>query len=441
MKDINIDLAGEYLIKEKSEKPLLNEYENPTWMHYKIFGLSWAGWGFDFYDLILFTFLIIPIGLELHLSTLMLSYALSASIIAAAVGGVIFGVLSDKYGRKPVLQWTIIIYCLGTLLCAFSNSLETLIIFRIVTGLGVGGEWATGQTYVNETFPARLRGKFGALLQTGNPVGFIMAAIVGGILAPVIGWREAFIVSVFPALFVIIIRRKIPESDLWLKNKLNKNKIIIKQSLIIKRNEFISLFFKPYRKLFLKVLLLAILGSSAYWFTYARLPTYLQQQNISIAKSSVWIIVNQVGGIIGLLSFGYIADRFGRRPAFSGFAIAMAVGLVMISLFWNNIANYPPLIYIFMFIIDIGTGIYGGYGPLVSELFPTDIRNTAMGSGFNIARGTQFFTPILIALIAINNGLGSGLFIGSIFALSVAIFIWTFPETKAIKLENLEKTP
>ena len=143
---------------------LLNQYERPTRTHYKIFGLSWAGWVFDFYDLILFTFLIIPIGAELHLSNLMLSYALSASIIAAAIGGVVFGVLSDKYGRKVVLQWTIIIYSVGTLLCAFSTSLETLIIFRIITGLGVGGEWATGQTYVNETFPAKLRGRFGALL-------------------------------------------------------------------------------------------------------------------------------------------------------------------------------------------------------------------------------------------------------------------------------------
>ena len=439
MKARSADLASEHPINEERKKSLLNQYENPTSTHYKIFGLSWAGWVFDFYDLILFTFLIIPIGLELHLSTLMLSYALSASIIAAAVGGVVFGVLSDKYGRKPVLQWTIIIYCIGTLLCAFSNSIETLIIFRIITGLGVGGEWATRQTYVNETFPSRLRGKFGALLQTGNPVGFIMAAIVGGFLAPIIGWREAFLVSVFPAVLVILIRRKIPESDLWLKNKINADKTVIKQSLINKRNEFITLFFKPYRKIFLKALLLAILGSSAYWFTYSWLPTYLQSQNISIAKSSIWIIVNQIGGIIGLLSFGVVADRFGRRPAFSGFAMLMAVGLVMISLFWNDIANYPPLIFVFMFIVGLGTGIYGGYGPLVSELFPTEIRNTAVGSGFNIARGTQFITPILIALIATSYGLGSGIFLGSIFALSVAIFIWTFPETKAIELETLEK--
>ncbi|MGZ7068287.1 MAG: MFS transporter, partial [Methanobacterium sp.] len=334
---------------------LLNQYEKPTGVHYKIFGLSWVGWVFDFYDLILFTFLIIPIGQELHLSNLMLSYALSASIIAAAFGGVLFGVLSDKYGRKSVLQLTIIIYSIGTFLCAFSTSLETLILFRIITGLGVGGEWATGQTYLNETFPAKLRGIFGVFLQTGNPIGLILASIVGGLLAPIIGWREAFLISVLPAFLVIIIRRKIPESDLWIKNK-----NAVKETLKNKRNEFISLFLKPYRKIFLMALILAILGSSAYWFTYSWLPTYLQGLNLSISTSAMWIIVNQLGGVLGLISFGYVADRFGRRPAFSSYALAMSFGLVMITLFWSSIAAYPSLIFVFMFIIGIGTGIYGG---------------------------------------------------------------------------------
>ncbi|MGZ7047729.1 MAG: MFS transporter, partial [Methanobacterium sp.] len=152
---------------------------------------------------------------------------------------------------------------------------------------------------------------------------------------------------------------------------------------------------------------------------------------------AMWIIVNQVGGILGLLSFGYVAG-FGRRPAFSSYALAMSLGLVMITLFWSSIASYPSLIFVFMFIIGIGTGIYGGFGPLVSELFPTRIRGTAMGSSFNLARGSQFLTPILIALIGAQYGLGSGIFLGSIFALSVAIFIWTFPETKAIELQKLE---
>jgi Arabinose efflux permease len=411
---------------------LLNQYEKPGKIHYRIFGLSWAGWVFDFYDLILFTFLIIPIGQELHLSNLMLSYALSASIIAAAVGGVLFGVLSDKYGRKIVLQLTIIIYSIGTFLCAFSTSLEMLIIFRIITGIGVGGEWATGQTYVNETFPAKLRGKAGALLQTGNPVGLILASVVGGLLVPIIGWREAFLISVLPAAIVILIRRKIPESDLWILNRSNGMKSSIKS----KKNEFITLFLKPYRKPFLMALTLAILGSSAYWFTYSWLPTYLQEKILSVAKSAMWIIVNQVGGILGLLSFGYVADRFGRRPAFSLFALTMASGLVMITIFWDHIGTYPSMIFVFMFIIGIGTGIYGGFGPLVSELFPTRLRSSAMGSSFNLARGTQFLTPILIALIAAQYGLGSGIFLGAIFALSVAIFIWAFPETKAIELEK-----
>lgn len=417
---------------------LLNQHKKLNSIHYKIFGISWAGWVFDFYDLILFTFLIIPIGHELKLSTIMLSYALSASILAAAIGGVIFGVLADKYGRKPVLQWTIVIYSIGTFLCAFSANLETLILFRIITGLGVGGEWATGQTYVNETFPANLRGKFGSLLQTGNPVGFILAALVGGFLAPVIGWREAFFVSVIPAILVIFIRRKIPESDVWIMNSVNSGKNRVKKTLLNKKNQFFELFTKRYRKLFFKALILAILGSSAYWFTYSWLPTYLLQQNISISKSALWIIVNQVGGIIGLLIFGFIADRLGRRPAFSIFATTMAFGLIMITIFWTNIQAYPPLIFIFMFIIGIGTGIYGGYGPIVSELFPTEIRSTALGAGFNLARGTQFLTPIILAGIAIYYGLGSGIFLGSIFALSVAIFIWTFPETKGIELESLE---
>jgi len=139
-------------------KLMLNQLESPTKDHYKILGLSWAGWVFDFYDLILFTFLVIPIGKELHLCNLMLSYALGISLLATAVGGVIFGILSDKYGRKTVLQWTVLIYSAGTLLCGFATSLKTLILFRIITGLGVGGEWATGQTYIGETFPAKFRG-------------------------------------------------------------------------------------------------------------------------------------------------------------------------------------------------------------------------------------------------------------------------------------------
>ncbi|TRZ66190.1 MFS transporter, partial [bacterium] len=133
---------------------LLNEYEKPSKQHFKILFMSWAGWVFDFYDLILYTFLMIPIKAELGLTDVEVSLVLGASLAATAIGGVIFGVLSDKFGRKTVLQWTILTYSIGTFLCGFSYGVVMLLIFRIITGLGVGGEWGTGQTYIGETFPA-----------------------------------------------------------------------------------------------------------------------------------------------------------------------------------------------------------------------------------------------------------------------------------------------
>ena len=188
----------------------LNEYEKPIKEHFKIFFMSWSGWVFDFYDLTLFTFLLIPIGKELNLDNITLSYVLGASLAATAIGGIIFGFLSDYFGRKKVLQWTILIYSAGTFLCGFSNSVALLLIFRIITGLGVGGEWATGQTYIGETFPKKMRGRYGSFMQTGAPIGMAFASLIGGLLAPEIGWRLCFYISVLPALLVIYIRKKLP---------------------------------------------------------------------------------------------------------------------------------------------------------------------------------------------------------------------------------------
>ncbi|MGZ7116670.1 MAG: MFS transporter [Methanobacterium sp.] len=422
-------------------KLLLNQYKHPTREHYKILGLSWAGWVFDFYDLILFTFLVIPIGQELHLSNLMLSYAVGISLAATALGGVIFGILSDKYGRKAVLQWTIVIYSIGTFLCGFSTSIETLILFRIITGLGVGGEWATGQTYIGETFPAKLRGRFGSMMQTGAPVGIILASIVGGFLAPVIGWRESFFISVLPALMVIFIRRSLPESDVWLKKQSQSIKKEFKSLMNqIKESKFIMLFSREYRKTFLLSLILAVFGMSAYWFTYSWMPDYLySERHFSLAKSASWIIVTQIGGFTGYLSFGFVADWIGRRPTYTIYAVLMALGLVMITAFWNIVVVYPAVILSFMFLVGFGTGFFGGYGALFSELFPTKIRNSASGSAFNLARGVQFFTPVIIALIATKYSLSAGILLAAIFALLTGIWIWTLPETKGRELSDLEK--
>ncbi len=418
-------------------KLLLNQYQKPVRVHYKILGLSWAGWVFDFYDLILFTFLIIPIGTELHLSQLTLSYALGGSLAATALGGVIFGILSDRYGRRTVLQLTIIIYSLGTFLCGLANSLETLILFRIITGLGVGGEWATGQTYIGETFPPKLRARYGSFMQTGAPLGILLASVVGGFLAPSIGWRVCFFLSMVPAFLVIFIRRGLPESDLWLLKKENARKASNAMGSAI--SQFLALFSPEYRRMFLLALVLAILGLSAYWFTYSWMPDYLYlERHFSLTKSALWIIITQLGGFLGYFSFGFVADRWGRRPAFTIYTGLMALGLVMITILWDYVVGYPLIILGFMFLVGFGTGFFGGFGPLFSEVFPTSVRNTATGSAFNLGRGVQFFTPVIIALIAQSYNLSAGIFLAAIFALATGIWIWTFPETRGRDLDELE---
>ena len=411
---------------------LMNEKTKLDKDHYMIFGLSWAGWVFDFYDLVLFTFLISELQSSLNINAEMLSLCLGLSLFATGLGGIIFGALGDKYGRKKVLEWTILIYSIGTLLCAFSWSFYSLVLFRFITGLGVGGEWATGQIYINETFPDNLRAKYGAFMQSGAPVGVILASIVGGLVSPVIGWRMTFLISIIPAFIVILIRRYLKESDVWIQNKdeyVNKNIF----------QEFKQLVSKEYRKIFLMSLILCIFGMSAYWFTYSWLPTYLaQERGLALVSTSLGIILIQCGDFIGYTTFGYVSERLGRRPAFTIYSFTMALGISMITIFWNQINEIHNLILVFMFLTGFGTGFFGGFGALFSELFPTKIRNTGVGTVFNLARGIQFVTPVVITVVGAYLDLSYGIAIAAIFAMLCGIWIWVFPETKGTVLNELD---
>ncbi len=417
--------------------PLLNEATHITPVHRRILVMSWAGWVFDFYDLILFTFLMIPIAAEYHFTNLQMSYILGASLAATAIGGLIFGILSDRFGRKITLQWTILTYSVGTALSGLAGSFWLLMVFRIMTGLGVGGEWGTGQTYIGETFPAQVRGRYCALMQTGAPLGIALASIIGGLLMPTIGWRACFYVSLLPALMVLYIRKRLPESDLWLQRK---NMHVQGASSLLKRgsrslNLVLELFSDQNRKYFLLGLVLAIFDMSAYWLTYSWMPGYLHtERHFTLTKSAFWILVTQTGGFLGYLLFGFVADRLGRRPAYSIYSVIMALGLVMVTIFWDTIAYMPPVILGFMFMVGFGTGMFGGFGSLFSEIFPTSIRSTAMGSAFNLARGIQFLTPVMITVIAVRFGLGGGISLAALFALLTGAWIWTFPETRGRKL-------
>jgi MFS family permease len=178
----------------------------------------------------------------------------------------------------------------------------------------VGGEWATGQTFIGETFPAKLRGRYGSLMQTGAPLGILLASLVEGFLAPNIGWRESFFISIVPAFLVIYIRKGLPESDVWLEKAKSRSEKFSKGFSSVKSQleDVISI---KNRRMFLLALVSAILGLSAYWFTYSWLPDYsYPERHFSLTKSALWIVITQIGGLIGYLSFGFVADRLAVDP-------------------------------------------------------------------------------------------------------------------------------
>jgi MFS family permease len=398
--------------------------------------MCWAGWLFDFYDLMLFSFLLVPIRRTLGLGEVSLSFLLGASLAATAVGGILFGYLADRFGRKSVLSWTILVYSAGTFLCGMAGSLAALLAFRVITGLGVGGEWATGQTLVGETFPAKMRARFAAVMQTGAPLGIALAALVGAFAAPAFsswlgadwGWRACFFVSVLPSLLVVLIRRSMPESDVWLAGRAAERPK--------ERGRVAEILATPaLRRVFLLGLALALSGMSAYWFTYSWLPKYLYDQlGFSMAKSGIWILVTQAGGLIGYLTFGVVADRLGRRIAYSGYSLIWAAGLLAVTWFWSAIAAWPWLTLCFMFLVGLGTGNFSGYGPIFTEIFPTRVRSTAMGAAFNLARGIQFFTPLVITQVAVRHGLAGGISLAAFFAVFTGAWVWVLPETRGTRV-------
>lgn len=414
----------------------LNECEKPTRTHYVILGMSWAGWLFDFYDLMLFSFLLIPIRRTLALSDASASLLLGASLAATAAGGIVFGYLADRFGRKVVLSWTILIYSIGTFMCGFAAGVWWLLCFRTITGLGVGGEWATGQTLIGETFPARMRARFAAVMQTGAPLGIALASIVGGFVEPALAkafgedmaWRMCFFISVLPALLVVVIRRYMPESDIWLSRQQRAERA--------QEGRLHDLFFTPeLRRLFWLSLVLAVTGMSAYWFTYSWLPSYLYEKlGLSMARSGLWMLATQLGGFLGYIGFGVVADWRGRRAAYTGFSVVWAVGLLAITWFWSTIAVWPWLTLLFMFMVGVGTGNFSGFGPIFSEIFPTKVRNTAMGTAFNLGRGVQFFTPLVITVVAGSYGLGGGISLAAFFAIFSGAWVWVLPETRGTRI-------
>ncbi len=408
---------------------ILMNGDKPERFPVRVWLISFLGWTFDFYDLILISFLLIPIGRDLRLSTSEEAVILGVALGASGIGGILFGYLSDRYGRKRVMTWTIGLYSLGTALSAVSVGPLSLLVFRLITGLGVGGEWAVGHALVQEASPRHMRGRAAAFLQAGEPLGVGMAAVMGLLVTPLIGWRWIFVVSSASAVLAFVARRHLPESRLWTHQK--DEQLSPGAALVwIKRHGFLSPLWKGW--------VLGVFKLGTYWTCYVWLPRFLQDQfHQPVGRSAVWILTAQSGQLAGMLLFGFAADRYGRRQAYTVYSLLTASAIYALAFHWESLLPVPSLFWTVMFAMGVGSGCTAGFGALLAELFPTQVRNFAMGTAYNCARGVQFFAPIVVSSFVIRYGVRGGLGVPLFLALATAAWVWALPETRRRDLARI----
>src|SRR5262245_17988852 len=413
---------------------LLSDSREILPIHRKILAFTFVGWIFDFYDLLLLTFVVSSTALvrDLALSGRETGVLLGTALGFTAVGGLIGGALADRYGRKPLLMITILVYRSGTLASGTAIGFWSLLVARAVTGIGVGGEWAVAHALVGETVPPHVRGRYGSYLQSGSAFARFFATMVGNLLAPWIGWRLAFMLSAAPALIVVFIRSQMPESDVWLLEK-------SKESSLGARHQYgrvlMQMLGPALRKTTALAMTVTTLNMAAYWFKTIWLPTYFYEiRGLSLGESAWLLLMDQIGSLVGYIAFGFSSDYFGRRPSFTTFSTIKAIGLLMVTLGWTMGGGYSPVIFGFMFLVGFGEGNWGCIGPLLNEVFPTSVRAAALGIIYNVSRGVQFLAPVIIAWVAARSTFGAGIALAAPFALLAGLAVWALPETKGVRL-------
>ncbi len=400
-----------------------------TPLQWKTLAAAQLGWMLDAMDVMFYAFALGAIQNEFSLSSAQAGGLASVTLIASAVGGILFGILADRFGRARSLIYSIVAYSVFTAATATSTSVFALLVWRSLVGFGMGGEWSAGSVLVSETWPAGHRGKAIGIMQSGWAIGYIFAAIIAAVLMPRWGWRALFVVGILPALVTIWIQKQIPEPDIWKLNKSTQDGLSPSPLKII--------FSRRYAKTTLIASLLTTFVLFAYWGLFTWMPTFLARPvdqggaGLGIVRSSEWIIPMQIGAFFGYLLFGFLADRYGRRRVFLAFLIVAAVLVPL----YGQLARYElMLLFLGPLIGFFGHGYFSVFGALLAELFPTGIRGTAQGLTYNIGRAVSALAPYSVGALADLYGIGSALALTAAFFLLGAATMYLLPETKGQQL-------
>lgn len=390
---------------------------------YKALLGSAVGLAIDGFDLMILSFMLRAISGDLGLSQAQGASLITATLIGAVLGGIGFGMLSDRLGRVRVLAWTIVIYAAFTGLCAFAQGYWDLLAYRLLAGLGFGGEFGIGMALVAEAWPASKRARASSYVGLGWQAGVLAATAVTPLLLPVIGWRGMFIIGVLPAAAAFLIRHSLHEPEVFVAKSKNRPKQSALR-LLVKDRETV--------KLSLGMAILCSVQNFGYYGVMIWLPNYLSTRfGFALTQSAIWTSVAVAGMAAGIFLFGHIADRAGRRPALFCYMLGAAVIVVL----YSRLTDPMHLLLAGAVLGFFVNGMLGGYGALMSELFPTAARATAENVLFNIGRAVGGLGPVVVGAVAAAYGFELAIaMLAALYALDILAMLLLIPERRGAEL-------
>lgn len=375
-------------------------------------------------DVMLYSLILAYLIREFAMGTRTAGLLNSLTLIASAIGGLLFGVIADRIGRTRSLMASILVYSLASAACGLSQSVVQLAVFRFILGLGMGGEWTAAAALIAETWRPEHRGKALGLMQSAYAIGEAIAALIVATVLPHFGWRAVFFVGVLPALLVFWIQGRVPEPPLW------------KERTSEKRPALAELLANGVWRTGALATTMNACSLFGYWGLFTWVPAYLSLpvsqggRGLSLAQTSTFFLVLCAGKWLGYASFGFFADTFGRRkPYFSYLLIAAALVPV-----YGSVHSPAALLILGPFVAFFGTGFFSGYAAIASEIFPGEIRGAAMGLSYNGGRLVSAAAPFAVGALAAKYGIGPAFFLQAAAFFAAALLALALPETRGQKL-------
>jgi MFS family permease len=381
------------------------------------------GWMLDSFDVMLYALVLATLMKDLGMSKDTAGLLGSSTLVASAVGGLIFGIVADRYGRTRALVWSILIYSVFTAACGFAQTVMHLAVFRIFLGLGMGGEWASGAALVSETWATEYRGKALGFMQSAWAVGYFAAALVVAIVMPLWGWRAVFFVGVLPALLTVWVQKRVEEPELWRNRRADRT---------APRGGLADVFRGDLLRLTIAVTLMNACTMFAWWGFNQWIPAYLSLPvpeggiGLSTRAMSGFVMAMQVGMWFGYVTFGFISDAIGRKRAYVAYLCVAAV----LMLGYRATQNPTLLLLMGPVVAFFATGYFTGFGAVTAEIYPTEIRATAQGFTYNIGRIASAVAPWAVGQLAQTRGFGVAFSLAAVaFVMAAVMWVW-IPETK-----------